>query len=262
MKLQSEQKARGTYQKPGTLTINPSRRWLAEEQTVKVTGNKSTVTYNGKEQSLDGFTTNRSDITVSLAEGKEAVAKGTDAGTYQMGLTADSFTATSANYTNITVEVEDGWLKIDPSAEEQTVKVTGNKSTVTYNGKEQSLDGFTTNRSDITVSLAEGKEAVAKGTDAGTYQMGLTADSFTATSANYTNITVEVEDGWLKIDPSAEEQTVKVTGNKSTVTYNGKEQSLDGLQQIEAISQFRWQKARKPNIPDGSDSRQLYSNIC
>ena len=94
---------------------------------------------------MSGFTSDApATVTVYLVAGRTAEAKGTDAGTYYMGLTGKDFTAVSKNYTNIEVIVTDGWLKIDPKSEKLTVKVKGNTDTVTYTGSEQSVSGFTT----------------------------------------------------------------------------------------------------------------------
>ena len=88
-----------------------------------------------------------------------------------MGLTADAFEATSTNYNNIKVEVEDGYLTITP-ADTLVVKVTGKTDTKVYNGAEQKVNGYTTDApSDVTVTLKAEKVAEAKGTNAGKYYM-------------------------------------------------------------------------------------------
>ena len=313
-----------TY-KPGTLTITADET----EVVVTITGNHDTRVYNGGEQSVTGYTTDVGEktITVALKEGSKAEAKGTNAGTYYMGLTKDNFTVTSQNYSNIKVVVVDGYLKIDPITEKVTVTVTeksdtvtydgkehtvtgyksisadntlydvttsvratetaawtakgtyvgtyhvgikaadfkntsgnftnvefvivdgdlvitpagvavvkiaGNTKTVTYNGKEQTVEGYTvtSNPANATVTLVG--EAVASGTDANTYPMGLTAADFTATSPNYNNVTIEVTDGYLEIDPIADKVTVTVTEKSDTVTYNGQEHSVTGYETMTA----------------------------
>ena len=219
---------KASYQ-PGTLTITPN----TDEITVTITGNNDIKQYTGSEQSVTGFTTDvgSKPITVALKEGKEAIAKGTDVGEYKMGLTEDDFTVTSANYSNIKLNVVDGFLKITPDTNEITVTITGNNDTKQYTGSEQSVTGFTADVGDkpITVALKEGKEATAKGTNVGEYKMGLTEDDFTVTSANYSNIKLNVVDGFLKITPDDSEITVTVTGKNATKQYNGSEQSVTGF---------------------------------
>ena len=174
---------------------------------VKITGKTRTETYNGSEQTVTGYTTDvgSKPITVALKSGHKAEATGTDAGEYKMGLTANDFEATSDNYSNIKIEVVDGWLKINPITDEVTVTITGNNKTVKYNGAEQSVTGYTTDvgSKPITVTLKDGHKAEAKGTNVGKYMMGLTKDDFTVTSTNYSNITVKVNDGWLRIVSNA-----------------------------------------------------------
>ena len=213
---------------PGMLTINAN----AAEVTVTITGNTGTKVYNGSEQSVTGYTTDvgSKTIDVALKEGSKAEAKGTDADHYPMGLTANDFTVTSKNYSNIKVVVVDGYLEITPITDEVTVTITGNTDTKVYNGKEHAVTGYTTDVGDktITVALKEGKAAEAKGTNANTYPMGLTEADFTVTSDNYSNIKVVVNDGSLEITPVTEKVTVTIEGHKGTFKYDGKEHTVTG----------------------------------
>ena len=220
-----------TY-KPGTLTITADET----EVVVTITGNHNTLVYNGSEQSVTGFTTDVGEktITVALKEGSKAEAKGTNAGTYYMGLTEDNFTVTSQNYSNIKVVVVDGYLKIDPITEKVTVTVTEKSDTVTYNGQEHSVTGYksmTTDNAlyDVKKNVAEtSTEAwTAKGTYVGTYHVGIKAADFKNTSGNFTNVEFVIVDGDLVITP-ASVAVVKIEGHTKTVTYNGKAQSVEG----------------------------------
>ena len=212
----------------GKLTITPN----TDEVTVTITGNHDSKVYNGSEQSVTGYTTDVGDktIDVALKEGSKAEAKGTDADHYPMGLTANDFTVTSKNYSNIKVVVNDGSLEITPITDEVTVTITGNTDTKVYNGKEHAVTGYTTDVGDktITVALKEGKAAEAKGTNANTYPMGLTEADFTVTSDNYSNIKVVVNDGSLEITPVTEKVTVTIEGHKGTFKYDGKEHTVTG----------------------------------
>ena len=218
----------------GTLKITP----VETEVVVKIAGNTKTETYNGKEHSVEGYTVASISNTLYTANdftfSGTAEAKGTDAGTYPMGLTADQFTNNkSKNFSKVTFEVADGWLKIDPVETEVFVKIAGNTKTETYNGKEHNVEGYTV--TSISNPLYTANDftftgtAEAKGTNAGTYPMGLTADQFTNNkSKNFSKVTFEVADGWLKIDPVETEVVVKIAGNTKTETYNGKEHSVEG----------------------------------
>ncbi len=116
LQIQNHEKdVTGSYaitQNPGTLTITKD----TNQTTVQITGKHDTVTYDGKEHLVSGYTTDigNRDITVALNAGKVAEAKGTNVGEYKMGLTAADFTATSSSYDNIKITVEDGYLEIQP----------------------------------------------------------------------------------------------------------------------------------------------------
>lgn len=184
---------------PGKLTITKA----TETVVVRIVGNTKTVTYNGSEQSVEGFTTDvgNKPITVTLKDGRKAEAKGTLPNKYPMNLKAEDFDIKSDVYENFEVSVEDGWLQIEPTEAEVTVTITGNRRTVTYNGSEQSVEGFTTDVGDkpITVMLKDGCKAEAKGRYVGRYMMGLTVDDFKVDSTVYKNVKVIVIDGYLDI---------------------------------------------------------------
>lgn len=184
---------------PGKLTITKA----TETVVVRIVGNTKTVTYNGSEQSVEGFTTDVGNklITVTLKDGRKAEAKGTLPNKYLMKLKAEDFDIKSDVYESFEVSVEDGWLQIEPTEAEVTVTITGNRRTVTYNGSEQSVEGFTTDVGDkpITVTLNEGRKAEAKGRYVGRYMMGLTAKDFKVDSTVYKNVKVIVIDGYLDI---------------------------------------------------------------
>ena len=188
-------------QTPGKLTITKA----TETVVVRIVGNTKTVTYNGSEQSVEGFTADVGNklITVTLKEGRKAEAKGTLPNKYLMNLKAEDFDIKSDVYGRFEVSVEDGWLQIEPTEAEVTVTITGNRRTVTYNGSEQSVEGFTTDVGDkpITVMLKEGRKAEAKGRYVGRYMMGLTAKDFKVDSMAYRKINVIVIDGYLDIQP-------------------------------------------------------------
>ena len=212
---------------PGALIIDP-----IGTVTVTITGKHDSKVYNGSEQSVTGYTTDVGDkaITVALKEGKTAIAKGTNVGNYKMGLTAEDFEVSSNNYSEIKVVVVDGYLDITPVTDEVVVTITGNHAEKIYNGTEQSVEGYTVDVPDssITVVHKEGKTAIAKGTDVGRYEMGLKAEDFDAISTNYSNIKVVVVDGYLDITPITDEVVVTITGHKDEFTYDGKEHTVKG----------------------------------
>lgn len=105
-------------------------------------------------------------------------------------------------------------LERQPEPEDLTVTITGNTATKTYNGREQSVTGYTINIPEgatLTASDIVGPtqaSAIARGTAAnggsnpdGSYPMGLIADDFSTENSDY-NVTFDVIDGWLKIVPA------------------------------------------------------------
>lgn len=111
--------------------------------------------------------------------------------------------ADGTNANNYDITKGAGNLEVTPVSDEVTVTITGNAATLKYDGTEQSVTGYavacsnglyTANDFDFTGA------AVAKGTNVGTYKMGLDKGQFSNTSANFSNVTFVVEDGWLKIE--------------------------------------------------------------
>ena len=210
---------------------------------VTIKGKTDSKEYTGNPQKVEGYDiesikddkgnsiSGYSKKDVALAEGKTAVATGTDVGTYNMGLTTESFVNTNTNFKNVTFEVTDGWLKIDKNEAEVTVTIKGNKKIDTYDGTEKTVTDYTTEvkgakGSEVNVALKADAKAEAKGTNADTYYMGLTKDSFKVTSNNYKNINVVVEDGSLTINPAEVKVTIK--GNTKTEPYDGTEKTVTG----------------------------------
>ena len=104
---------RAVFTAPAVGAYQPSERKVV----VKIAGNCETVPYDGKEHQVEGFTSNGEshNISVSLAPGAAAIARGTQAGRYAMGLTRDSFLVNSQDgrQTVETVFVQDGELVIE-----------------------------------------------------------------------------------------------------------------------------------------------------
>ena len=202
-----------------------------DEVIVRIIGHTSTTDYDGKEHEVSGY-----EVKISNDLYKEsdftftgtAEAKRTDAGKTEMGLDASLFENTNPNFGSVTFDVTDGYQEISPIT--ATVTITGHNSTVTYDGEEHSVSGY-----DVTFSndlykeeyIAFSGTAEAKRTDEGTTYMGLAADQFTNTSANFSDVTFNVEDGYVHIT-SITDVVVTITGRNNTVDYDGKAHSVSG----------------------------------
>lgn len=94
--------------------------------------------------------------------------------------------------------------KYVPSERKAIVKISGAKEKLTYDGKEHTVSGYTSNVSNgsIKIELKPKATAQAKGTKPGKYSMGLTADSFIVTSAdaNLSVAEIVVDDGYVEIE--------------------------------------------------------------
>ena len=216
--------------KPGTLTVNP----VTAQVTVTVTENSDTITYDGTEHSVKGYKSMTADnklydVTTSVKTTETAAwtAKGTNAGEYPVGVAAGDFENTNKNFTNVTFNIVDGVLKINPITAEVVVTVTENGAIVTYDGTEHSVKGYKSMTADnklydVTKSVKATETAAwtAKGTDAGEYPVGVAAGDFENTNKNFTNVAFKIMDGVLKINPITE-NTITITANSASKTYDG-----------------------------------------
>ena len=192
----------------GNLSITP----VTDEVTVRIKGNKDTVTYNGEEQSVSGYTVDSISNTLysstDFTLNGQATATGKDANTYPMNLVATQFVNNNTNFSNVKFEIaEDGQLVITPVTDKVTVTIKGHEDTATYDGNPHSVEGYeVTNISNKLYKendIGFTGEAKAEGTTAGTYQMNLKKDQFSNISQNFTNVEFVVEDGSLTINPKS-----------------------------------------------------------
>ena len=151
------------------------------------------------------------------------------------GSSKNTFTYTLNEKTlekNYVIETKEGTLEVTPVTDKVVVEIEGKTKTETYNGNTYEVEGYdVTNISDaLYPEEAIHFEGTAKASrkDEGTSYMGLNVSQFSNTSANFTNVTFRVTDGWLKvtpksIDPEDEKTGIQVTKPEDTM-YNGEEQ--------------------------------------
>ena len=217
------------------------------EVTYEITKRNVTLTSGSASKVYDKTALTKDEVTVSgdgFAKDEGATYKVTGSRT-KVGTSKNTFTyelksnTTASNY-NITKA--EGDLKVTAQDGEVVVTITGRSDTVEYDGNEKSVSGY-----DVTIT--EGSKyttddftfngtAEAKGTEAGTYSMGLNADQFTNTNDNYTQVTFIVNDGTLTINPKSitpdgpdtpkEEKTGITVTDPINSTYDGNEH-INGL---------------------------------
>ena len=184
----------------------------SHDVTYQITPRKVKLTSESDSKTYDGTPLVKHDVTVSedgFADGEGATysytGTQTDAGssentfTYALkeGMLASNYAITTAN----------GTLTVEAVKTEVKVEITGHTDTVTYDGQVHSVSGYDVTKisnklySDTAISFTG--TAVVSRIVAGTSYMGLKAAQFSNTSANFTNVTFVVYDGWLKIDPKS-----------------------------------------------------------
>ena len=202
------------YQVEGDLVVTP-----IDEIKVTITGHKDTQTYDGKEHSVFGFDATPSNTLYNPKEDMQfngtdvdMTAKGTDAGQYDIGLTAEHFTNKSNNFTNVTFVVTDGYVKINPRA----VTLTSETAGKTY-------DGTALEKPVVTVGgdgFVEGQVTEIKATGSVT-NAGSVANTITFTPNKETfkegNYAITKTEGTLTIA----KRSVLITSQSATKTYDG-----------------------------------------
>ena len=158
----------------------------------------------------------------------------------KVGTSKNTFTyelKSNTKASNYNIEVKFGELKVTAQDGEVVVTITGHSDSVEYDGNEKAVSGYE-------VTITEGSKyttddftfngtAEAKGTEAGTYSMGLNADQFTNTNDNYTQVTFIVNDGTLTITP----KSINPDDEKTGITVTDPEDSIyDGNEHINGLT--------------------------
>ena len=200
-----------------TITYNEGANFKADNYEITTTEGKLTITKRSvtltsetASKVYDGTPLTKPEVTVGgdgFVEGEVTDIKATGSVTnVSEGEVTNTITFTKGEKfkdSNYAITKTEGTLEITPITDKVTVTITGNTKTVRYNGKEQSVTGFTyTAPEGVTVTLNAGSKAEAKGTDKGTYYMDLTKGDFIVSSKIYKEFEIIVKDGYLEITRS------------------------------------------------------------
>ena len=211
----------------GTLEVTP----VTDKVTVTIQENSGKFTYDGTEKTVKGYEVesisnklySENDFSFS---GKDTV-KGTDAGTYDMELTAKDFANNNANFSNVEFIIKDGTLKID----KKDVTLTSASATKMYDGKaltkdEVTAEGFVGNDG-ATYNVTGSQTEVGKSDNTFTYELkkGTNPDNYNITKKN----------GELEVTPSDQKVVVTIKENSGKKTYDGTEKTVTGYT-VENIS--------------------------
>ena len=222
----------------------------AEKVVVTIRENSATFPYDGEAKTAEGYEV----AGISSALYKEGdfafvgdaahkVATGTDAGDYDMGLLPGDFENTSANFSNVVFEIEDGQLHIVPA----TLTVTTHGASKPYDGTALTasgeISGFVNGE---TASFATTGSQTLVGTSANSY--AITWDG-TAKESNY-NV-VEGAIGTLEVTPS--QVAITVTPRGGSKVYDGKPLASAGIDVDGLPAGFTLDAATKGSITDAGE---------
>ena len=230
---------------------------IAEEGQLVIDKRSVTLESDTKSKPYDGTPLTRPDVkmTGSFVNGEVSDVRATGSVTnVSEGNVTNTITYKTSdkfNTDNYTIVVKEGKLSITPATDNVLVEIKGKTKTVTYNGNTHEVEGYKyTNISNaLYPEEAIHFEGTAKASrkEEGTSYMGLNATQFSNTSANFTNVTFRVTDGWLKVDPKSidpedEKTGIQVTKPSDTM-YNGEEQK------------------NKPTVEDTKTGATLVENV-
>lgn len=202
----------------GTLTINKRQ---------------VTLTSEGGSKPYDGTALTKPDVAIGgdgFVNGEVKDIKATGSVTnVSDGEVTNTITYTpneKFNKNNYQITKNEGKLSITAVETEVQVQIVGATDTVGYDGHEHRVEGYT-----VTINNDKYHEAdftfsgnkVAKGINAGTYNMELAVEQFKNNSSNFSNVTFTVTDGYLVITPKSintEDQKITVSDPQGHV-YDG-----------------------------------------
>ena len=202
----------------GTLTINKRQ---------------VTLTSEGGSKPYDGTALTKPDVAIGgdgFVNGEVSDIKATGSVTnVSDGEVTNTITYTPSekfNENNYQITKTEGKLSITAVEAEVQVQIVGATDTVGYDGNEHQVEGYT-----VTINNDKYHEAdftfsgnkVAKGINAGTYNMELAVEQFKNNSSNFSNVTFTVTDGYLVITPKSintEDQKITVSDPQGHV-YDG-----------------------------------------
>lgn len=178
-----------------------------EDGKLEITPRKVTLTSETASKVYDGTALTKPNVKVTgdgFVDG-EGVTYNVTGTITNVGETKNTFTYTldeGTKATNYNIIKTEGKLTITPVTDKVTVTITGNTKTVRYNGKEQTVEGYTVsidNKLYTADDFTFSGNAKATGTDADTYYMGLKDEQFTNNNNNFKNVKFVVTDGTLTI---------------------------------------------------------------
>ena len=198
----------------GQLVITP--------RSVTLTSAPASKVYDGNALTNDTVTVSGDGFAKDEGAAYDVTGSRTDVGESDNTFTYTLNEGTKA--TNYNIELAFGKLEVTPVTAEVIVTITGRTDETTYDGKPHFVFGFDAEPSNKLYNPNKDmqfngfdEDMIAEGTDAGQYNIGLTAEDFTNKSKNFSKVTFVVTDGYVKITPRA----VTLTSETAGKTYDG-----------------------------------------
>ena len=183
------------------------------ELSYQITKRKVSLTSANAEKVYDGTPLTNDTVTVTSKLGfaeKEGATYNVTGTITDVGTKNNTFTYTLNEGTlasNYEIETHEGTLKVTPVTDKVTVKISGKKDTVTYDGKSHVVEGYEVKEISNPLynasSIGFTGVAKAEGTEVNTYPMRLTSTQFSNTSKNFADVKFVVTDGSLTIAPKS-----------------------------------------------------------
>ena len=210
----------------GSITVVPA------DAVVTIVGKNNTAPYDGAEHTVTGYTSTADltfyNVDTSFTFNGTAQSSRTFVGTTNMGLAVGQFTNKNPNF-NVTFNVTDGYQTITPI--DVTVTIVGDHNTAPYDGSVHTVTGYTATANptiyNVDTSFTFSGPTTVSRTDAGTTNMGLTADQFANTNPNFANVTFNVTDGYQTITPI--NAVVTVVGNHAENVFDNAAHTVTGF---------------------------------
>ncbi len=225
----------------GTLTVTANDN----EVVVTIKEHGDIVTYDGTAHTVSGYDVvsisnelyHENDFTF-VGDTAHQTVSGTNAGTYDMALSASDFRNDNANFSRVTFVIQDNTLKID----KKLLKLTSPSANKIYDGKaltatNLTIDGLVAADADKLTYKVTGSQTEV-GTSTNTF-------NFTLDPSVINNYDVQTTMGELKVTPVTNEIVVKITGNKTNEKYDGTAKTAEGYTYVVECA--------------GADASSLYS---
>lgn len=188
---------------------------------VTLTAKSKTVTYNGEEQTVEGYTAkdNKNNPVEGLTfkDVTPPSASGTDAGTYLVKFAENAKDKVSDNNLYIVTKTVDGKLTI----ENRPITITADDVTVKYDGQPHGENGYSITSGSLVDSHAATVTISGSKTDAGEYEELLVPSVTKIVDAKGKDVTsyydISYEDGKLTIN----KRSVTLTSASASKVYDG-----------------------------------------